>query len=285
MNIRWSEATESYEFDTGELFGRITPYGDYHGLAGLQHRSDPVNLVRPGNSFLNAEYYIRSGMDRQFLPRQISRSKRTTHELLDDSVVLHFPPEPDYALALDLAYTIQGDTIDLAMTIRPTKDVPDFEIFFASYVCESLDETWVPLVGPDGAREWKKLNNRREVGSLFGVMRDAAQLGLLPAELPDASIEVENQPFSEPILVARDSRRGLALVFLCDPHVTKYLVGQHHGWDTAHDWSFGTALRAGKAFRAVARLVCRPFPDVSRMQDEIATLWDAFAADYLRIMR
>ena len=38
MRIRWSQATESYEFDTGKMFGMISPFGHYYGLSGLQHR-------------------------------------------------------------------------------------------------------------------------------------------------------------------------------------------------------------------------------------------------------
>jgi len=276
MTIRWRDVTECYEFDTGTLFGAIQPFGHYHGVAGLMHRSRPLDLVRPMNAFLNAEYYIRPGVDRKMLPRDISRGRRTTRELREDSVILHFPPEPEYAFDMDLIYTPGDDAIDMEMRITPTRDVPGFEIFFASYVCEALDETWVPLRGPDGTREWVKLNNRRSLNEIFGIMREQTTLELLPEQYPGHAVKVEQSVFAEPILVARDSTDGLALVFLCDPHLTKYLAGQYHGWDTAHDWSFGADLQKGRAIVARTRMVCRPIRNVDHMSDEVAELWSAF---------
>ena len=40
--INWSNATQSYEFDTGLLFGCIDPYSWYHGVAGLVQRDCQV---------------------------------------------------------------------------------------------------------------------------------------------------------------------------------------------------------------------------------------------------
>ena len=279
MTIIWSEVTESYHFDTGEMFGTISPFGWYRGLSGLVHRSDRKNLVKPSTSFLNAEYYIRPGSGRKMLPRAISGEGKTTHELRDNTVVVRFPPEPEYALALSLAYSIHGDVIDMSMGINPTTDVPGFEIFFASYVCEALGETWVPLCRGDGSREWTKLCNRGEMNSIFGIVRNTSLLGLLPAEYPDLLVNVEDRPFSEPILAARDPVSGLALVFLCDPHVTKYLAGQYHGWDTAHDWSYGADLEAGKEIRAQTRLICRTFGSAEKMWESVPRLWYQFASN------
>ena len=276
MQIQWSESLECYSFDTGELFVTMSPFGWYHGLTGMMYKSYPVNLVKPEKSFLNAEYYSRPGSELSMLPREISGGRRINHELLDDSVVVHFPPEREFSLGLDLCYSLHDDAIDMDVTINPGMDVPGFEIFFASYVCEALEETWVPLSTQDGSREWTKLNNRGKMNSIFGVMRSASLFGHLPSVYPDSQVEVHEKPFSEPILVARDPMSGLALVFLCDPHLTKYLAGQYHGWDTAHDWAFGTDLVAGEEVSARVRLICRRFQEIGHMQEEIAQLWRAF---------
>ena len=157
--------------------------------------------------------------------------------------------------------------------------MPGFEIFFASYVCEALKETWVPLCSKDGAREWVKLCNRDRLNTVFGIMRDASLLGLLPAEYPNLPLDVQDRPFSEAILVARDSTSELALIFLCDPHATKYLAGQYHGWDTAHDWSFGADLTAGEEVSARVRLICRPFRRAKLMSESVIQLWDEFKTE------
>jgi len=279
MRIRWNKTTDSYEFDTGQILGTIGPFGWYHGVTGMMHRSGPINLVRPENSFLNVEYYIRPGAGRKMLPRKISGDRRTTHKLLYDSAALHFPPEEEYALSLDLRYSIQDDAVDMVLTVTPGIDVPVFETFFASYVCEALRETWVPLGSNDGLREWVKLCNRGRLNAVFSIMRDASLFGLLPAEYPDLPVDVQDRPFSEPILIARDSTSGLALIFLCDPHLTKYLSGQYHGWDTAHDWSFGVALEAGQEIKAHSRLICRPFSSAEQMCESVIELWHEFRAE------
>jgi len=276
MSIRWNGAYEVYEFDTGTLYGQIEPFTRYHGVCGLMHRDHPLCLVKPRTAFLNAEYYIRPVSGLKMLPRSISREKKTTHELLDDRVVLHFPPEPEFGLHLHLSYRPHGDLVDLGMTIEPTKDVKEFDIFFASYVCEALDETWVPLRSPSGTREWKKLDNRTSLNEIFGIMREESMMGLLPARYEKHAVQVEERTFSEPMLVARSSANGLSLVFLCEPSGTRYLAGQYHGWDTAHDWAFGTDLQAGQEFEARARMVCRVLKDEESMSQEVAELWDSF---------
>ncbi len=277
--MQWRQVIDAYEFDTGKIFGNVRPTSHYHGVSGLAHRSFPDNLVRPENALLNAEYYIRPGRDRTMIPRRLSSERKTTHELANGSVRVHFPPEPEFQLGLDLTYSVRDDVVDMDMTIDPTMDVPGFEIFFASYVCEALEETWVPLSGADGLPEWKRLCNRGQVGSIFGIMRDVSMRGKLPDGYPDLPVDVAERPFSEPILVARDSTLGLALVFLCDPLMTQYLAGQYHGWDTAHDWSFGADLVAGEQVGARVRLICRPFADVGAMFDDVRQLWREFQSE------
>lgn len=273
MQVCLSQTTECYEFDTEKILGTINPFGHYYGVSGLMHCSYPVSLVRVEKSFLNAEYYIHQG-SRKMLPRAISAERRTTHELLDESVIVRFPPESEYALALSLTYSIYGNAIDMAMTINPTIDVPGFELFFASYVCEALEETWVPLRGKDGTRAWTKICNRGRLNSIFGFMRDASLLELLENEYPDLAVDVQDAPFSESILIARDSKSGLALIFLCDPHTARYLAGQYHGWDTAHDWAFGADLKAGQEISAHSRLICRLFPSAEQMCESVIELWN-----------
>jgi hypothetical protein len=277
--IRWNRDIDSYEFDTGHIFGTISPFGWYHGVTGLMHSGYPLNLVRPANSFLNSEYYIRPGVGRKMIPREISCGRRITHEFRDDSIIIHFPPEPECNLGMDLCYSVQDDQIDMTVHITPGVDQPGFEMFFASYVCEALKETWTPLLGEDGLVEWVKLSNRGNLNSIFGIMRDLSLLGHLPAEYPNLPVDEQYRPFSKPILIAREPTSGLALIFLCDPHATKYLAGQYHGWDTAHDWSLGADLIAGQTTRAHYRLICRICHSSEQMCESVTQLWNEFERD------
>jgi len=173
----------------------------------------------------------------------------------------------------------------MQMKILPSKDVPKFEIFFASYVLEALKETWVPLKCEDGSQEWKKLKNREVINNSFGIVRDAAQYkklddGRWGKKLADATWrKVEARPFGKPILVARNPKTGRALVFLCDPEVTTYLAGQYHGSDTAHDWCFGSDLASGKPMIASVRMIYRRFGTPEAMFRQIADEWSAFVKE------
>ena len=251
---------------------------------GLVHRDLKLDTVRPRKAFLNAEYYLRPGSGAHLLPRRISSARQTTHEVRDDRVLVHFPPEPQYALAMDLSYRPHGDAVDMQMKLSPTKDVPKFEIFFASYVAEAFSETWVPLKDEDGSQRWTQLDNRKLINNTFGVVRDDSEYGLLDDGRWGKTLAekfhktVETRAFHEPILVARDPGTGLTLVFLCDPEKTSYLGGQYHGWDTAHDWCFGSDLVAGRPVIASARMIYRRLADRESMFREISREWSSFVS-------
>ena len=279
--MKWSGLPQCYEFDTGEITGGIQPYMNYHGVCGLMHREYKVEPIRHYKAFLNAEYYLRPGFGMKMYPRIMSLAKEITHELVDDTVTLRFPAEPDFGLEMDLAYRAAGDAVDCDMVIRPSVEIPRFEIFFASYVVEAFDETWVPLAEADGSESWVKLNNRVELNRTFGVARDADAIEMKgDGRYGDLSRnlhrDIEDRFYSKPILVARNSANGFSIIFLLDPDVTTYLTGQYHGWDTAHDWCFGDDLVPGKRLAARTRMVYRCLPDANAIGEEIDGLWNRF---------
>ena len=281
-SLRWRRPTQSYEFDTGILFGCIDPYSWYHGVAGLMHRDFPLDVVRPRKAFLNAEYYLRPGSGKLMLPREISSARKTTHELANGTIWIRFPPEESYGVALDIAYRPHADFIDMHVHLTPSKDVAAFELFFASYVGEQFHETWVPLEDEDGDLAWKRLENRRNLNEVFAIVRDANQHSRLDdgrwggRMTEDTNVVIQRQHFSRPILVARDPQTGFALVFLCDATATTLLAGQYHVWDTAHDWCFGFDLVQGKPVQASARLIFRRFHDPEQMAETLHREWSAF---------
>ena len=202
--------------------------------------------------------------------------------MVDDTVAIHFPSEPDFGLEMDLVYRPHGDAVDMKMVIRPSMNIEKFEIFFASYIVEAFDETWVSLTNEDGSEQLMKLNNRAVLNRTFGAVRDeAARANIRDGRYGEKLGEgihkdIEHRPFGKPVLVARNSQNGFSLVFLCDPRATTYLTGQYHGWDTAHDWCYGQDLVAGQEMVADTRLVYRQFADPGMMDDGISDLWRSF---------
>jgi hypothetical protein len=57
---------------------------------------------------------------------------------------------------------------------------------------------------------------------------------------------------------------------------TTFLAGQYHGWDTAHDWSFGGDLQQGKPMNARARMIYKQFTGTEEMFQEIHSRWEGF---------
>jgi hypothetical protein len=282
VRINWSGATQSYECDTGLLFGCIDPYSHYHGVVGLMHREYQVDVIRPRKAFLNAEYYRKPGVERRMLPRQLSLEEKTTHGLREGEVIVRFPEEPVYGFAMELSYRPHDDAVDMRVEILPSRDVPQFEIFFASYVCEAFSETWTPLEDKDGQQQWKKLDNREVINEafrVFGHVADHAQPSgnrSNNGQQRGLRWKTEDLPFKKPILIARNPGNGLAVVFLCDPNATTSLAGQYHGWDTAHDWWFGADLVAGQPTTASARMIYRRFRDLSSMFTDVEKEWSDF---------
>ena len=280
MTTEWNKWSDCYKFDTGAMFGMLEPYSYYHGVCGLIHRDQQVNLVMSKSAFLNAEYYIKPGARRKIAAREVSHEQQTTHELIDDTAIVHFPPDSDYGFSMDLAYCPHDDMVDMQMTITPTRDLPQCEILFASYVCQAFDETWALLKNSDGAREWVKLDNRGVLNKIFGVVRSEGTSDSLAKEFgcdqTEEQICVEDRPFAKPILVARNSVDGFALLFLSDPRMTRYLTGQYHIWNTAHDWSYGADLQQDHQNIAHTRLICRQFKDANSMCDAAEQLWAEF---------
>ncbi len=172
MQIAWSGLSQCYEFDTGEIMGGIQPFSNYHGICGLMHRGYRAGVVRHSKALLNAEYYLRPGSGMVMYPRRLTLGRKVAHELNQNGVAVHFPAEPDFGLEMDLFYRPHGDAVDLKMTIRPSADIQRFEIFFASYIAEVFDETWVPIVNAEGRRTWTRLNNRAVINRTFGVARN-----------------------------------------------------------------------------------------------------------------
>jgi hypothetical protein len=262
---------DCYVFDTGILTGGIEPFSYYHGLCGLMHTDIKLNTVQTGKALLNAEYFVSpaTGSSEQrrplMVPRTVSHARETAHSRDNTSVVISFPPEPEYEIPMKLTYTPLGDSVDLLVELLPQRNLSGFEIFFASYICEDFDETWVCLKDRDtvnrgGSPAWKRLDNREVMNSVFRIPRDPASVLLMEdgrwgKSLPLLpKVDTGNTFFYHPIMVARNSRTGFALVFLLSPESTSALAGQFHGWDTAHDWSFGFDLVKGRPERARARL-------------------------------
>ena len=187
----------------------------------------------------------------------------------------------DWDLAVEFRYTPGPDWIDLEMRLLPNRAHEGFDFFFASYIVEDMESTWVPAL-IDGKEEWRKLDNRKTEpwGRMYGVPRDDTYRQMMfdgrYAGVEEDRGGIEDYCYSRPIIVCHKQETGLACVTLIEPEKNRVLCGQKHQHETAHDFTFSGDLAPGELFTGKARLVVRnigSFPDAVH---ELNKMWDEF---------
>ncbi len=288
-------AINTYPFETEWLLGEIRcdvpePTIAYKpGVVYLAHKGEPRPPHKPG-------YDLLPDVPRQALlmPEWLKKAKRSDgifwspchanalSRAEQDTVVFKVEADQtrDWNLSVEFRYTPGPDWIDFEMRLMPNTAHKDFDFFLASYIIEDMESTWVPA-HIDGHEEWRKLDNRRTEpwGRLYGVPRDETyRLQIFDGRYGDMkdSSGIEDYCYSRPIIVCHKQDTGLACVTLVEPDKNRMLCGQHHQYETAHDFTFSGDLVPGELFTGRARLVARnigSFPDAVR---EIDRMWDEF---------
>ena len=287
MGIR---AVTTYPFETDWLIGEIRCHGvPKPGVIYLAHKGEPKPPYTPGydllpevprQALLMPEWLKKAGRSDGIFWAPCRAQART---MLDrDTVIFTVDAEQtrDWNLSVEFRYTPGPDWIDFEMRLLPNTAHGDFDFFFASYLIEDMESTWVPAsIG--GREEWRKLDNRRSEpwGNMYHVPRDAAYRKLLyDGRYGDIAGNpgVAEYEYSRPILVCQKQASGLACVTLIEPDKSRTLCGQKHRYETAHDFTFSGDLVPGRPFSGRARLVVRnigPFPEAA---GEIDAMWREF---------
>ena len=253
----------------------------------------PVDQLVPLRSvWLWPEYYLRKGFtDRGSIP-----SAPVVFERRDDQIVYHYPTDPEVGIAMDVAFGVDGHTIDARYTVTAEKHYTDFELFMASYVDAALGETWVPARGIAANGGWVQVDNRRHVWGCWMVLANPASARRLFDGrwdfIRDAELEhhaIAGYLLDRPIMVARSAVTGAAAVFLGDPRETTLVGGQYHERDTAHDFGlFGKDLQPGQSLEARVRVVLVPGtqqwdpttqPDMPPLWQIVDRLWQQWLTE------
>jgi len=295
MTIR---AIKTYPFETEWLLGEIRydvpkPTIEYKpGVVYLAHKGQPKPPHKPG-------YDLLPEVPRQALlmPEWLKKSNRSdgifwspchaeaTSRLERDTVVFTVEADQtrDWDLSIEFRYTPGPDWIDFEMRLMPNRAHEDFDFFFASYVIEDMESTWVPAL-IDGNEEWRKLDNRTTEpwGRMYGVPRDERYRRQIfdgrYGDLQDTG-GIEDYCYSRPIIVCHKQDTGLACVTLVEPQKNRILCGQHHQYETAHDFTFSGDLVPNELFTGRARLVVRNIGSFPGAVGELDRMWREFQRD------
>jgi len=280
----------TYPFETEWLLGEIRCDLPKPGVIYLCHKGQPHSQYQPGydllpdvprQALLMPEWMKTPNRSDGIFWAPCHAQARTRVE--GDTVVFAVAADQmlDWDLSVEFRYTPGPDWIDFEMRLMPNKEHRDFDFFFASYIVEDMESTWVPA-RIDGREEWRKLDNRQTDpwGRMYGVPRDEAYRKLIFDGRYKGVAEdrggIEEYCYSRPILVCHKEETGLACVMLVEPEKCRILCGQHHYVETAHDFTFSGDLAPGQLLSGKARLVVRnigSFPDATR---EIGKMWEEF---------
>lgn len=279
----------TYPFETDCLLGEIRCDLPKPGVIYLAHKGEPSPPHKPGydllpevprQALLMPEWLKTCGRSDGIFWKPCEAKATTCLE--SDTVIFKVAADQtrDWDFSVEFRYTPGPDWIDFEMRLLPNKEYKDFDLFFASYIIEDMESTWVPAL-IDGNEEWRKLDNRNTEpwGRMYGVPHDKAYRQKIfdgrYGDMKDRS-GIEDYCYSRPIIVCHKQDTGLACVTLVEPEKNRILCGQQHQYETAHDFTFSGDLVPEELFTGKARLVVRnigSFPDAVH---EIDKMWDAF---------
>ena len=258
--LRFTSTEEGrYVFDTGILRGEIHQGDKTLGLTSLVHV--------PSGTRLDGAYGIFSYY------RVFTSNKRYGHAawewpcasklLPDGTVQIFWPPEQDRPIEMSATYRLSGpDTINLETTVKAQKDLPQLEVFLASYFRETFP---VPCVyvreSPEAQGKPGFLTARKSLGDWQMFPRDSQVLPIIR----DGRWKQEPNPvewvimpyMAAPVAVRRSASGNLTAILMAPPQdcfaISTPYEGEGHY--SLYMSLFGRDIKAGQKVKARCCLV------------------------------
>ena len=258
--------TGLYDFDTGALRGRLKLDGRFQGVCPLADAVSGADLTRPPGVF--SPYRVFKTGTRY---GNAARDWPTTSKVLEDgAVAVHWPAAKGHPLEIAAVYRWKTpEVLDLAITVKPQEDMPDFELFMSSYFTKGFRASvYVKPQGETGAKPGFVPIDRKP-GSQGGYVmfpRDEKAVRLIrdgrwkiPPSPVDWAIE---RPLAAPLVIRRDSAAGITAVMMCPPDDCFAVSSPWNpatpeggGYRSLYLSLFGRDVKAGQESRARCRVV------------------------------
>ena len=255
-----------FAFDTGALKGTLRADGKCQGIIPLVDTRSGANLA---HSVGVLSYYRLFSTGKRYAD---GRSRPTTNKLLPDGAVkIHWPADEANPFEMEALFRWKSPTtIDLETTVKPTQDLPRFEVFLSSYFAKEF-RSFV-YVKPARSGSGKPGFLAADVSPLLQGTYLAFPRDLAAAQIVlDGRWELGHNPvqwsvtryLAAPMAMRRDEKSDLTALFLSRPEdcfaiETPYNMTPPDG--VAGHYStylslFGGDLKAGQATAARVRLV------------------------------
>ena len=254
----------AFLFDTGVLKGTLRAEGRSIGLLPVTHAPTGAPMARSMGLF--GIYRVFSDGRRYGNGMWDFPSQATTAG--DGAVTVRWPPADDRPFELQAVYRCSGPaSLDIEISVRPERDLHDFEAFLASYFDERFTSStvlakggrWLAADRDNGA--WQMFPRGPEAVSLI---RDGRW------KIPPNPVDWVVRPeFDEPIAVRRDPASGLAAAIMAPPKdcfaiATPEQEDSHY---SLYFSLFGRDVKKGETARARARLLVLTAPGQERIRE------------------
>ncbi|MCC6698751.1 MAG: hypothetical protein IT365_24215 [Candidatus Hydrogenedentes bacterium] len=268
-----------FSFDTGALRGVLRQGGASIGLVPMEHVPTGIPLSKSPGILDHYRVFTtnhRYGESARSLP---SESKL----LPDGSLEVHWPSAEDRPYEITSTFRWRdAATADLQVEVQATMDLPDFEVFLASYCSERFPATsvYVKQAGDTGKPGF--VIAEKESGPWQVFPRDAKASDIIKDgrwTIPPNPVDWAVMPeIAAPLAFRREPSTGIVAMVMAppqesfavftpcrdDPHCSMYLA------------LFGQTLKNGETARAHVRFAIA----VNPTDDQVVTYYQ----DYLKEM-
>ncbi len=267
--LRFRQAGEEFEFDTGRLKGKLRAGGRAVGLSEVKHVPTGRTVSRSLGLFSHYRVFTtnrRYGDAAWGWPSQAVLRE-------DGGVEVRWPAADDRPFELRALYRWSApDALDVETCVRAHADLPGFESFLASYFADGFTISRVYARGISGAESvWVSAEASDGVWQMFP--RDPEAVTLIRDgrwSFPPSPVEWALRPvLAAPLGLRRAESWGLTAVVMA-PREDCFAVATPHGAEPHYSMYlslFGRTIAAGVTARARARLVIRESLDDEKIPD------------------
>lgn len=252
----------AFRFDTGMVRGVLRDGGASLGLFPIEHRASGRPLASP----LGLMNYYRIFTPNHRYGESMRALPAETEQIAPDTVHVRWAADEARPFTLTAIYRwIAPDTLDVVTEVKAHTDLPDFEVFLASYASAHYPVSSVYTRQPDGEAAFMTAEAKDGVWQMFP--RDDAAVDMIR----DGRWTIEPSPvdwairpcFAAPLLYRRDPESKLAIILMTRPEDCFAVSTPHRGEGhfSMYLSLFGRSLASGETVRAYSRMIFAELDD------------------------
>lgn len=274
--FRPGDVPGAYRFDTGVVRGVLRDGNISLGLYPIEH----VATGRPLAGMMGLLNYYRIFTPGHRYGESMRAVPAETEQIAPDTVRVHWTADAERPFTLTALYRWSApDTLDVVTEVEARTDLPDFEVFLASYASAHFPVSSVYVRQDDGRKAFMTAEPEGGVWQMFP--RDDAAVRMIQ----DGRWTIEPSPvdwairprFAAPLLYRRDLESKLALILMTRPEdcFAVSTPDRGEGHYSMYLSLFGQTLASGESARAYSRLI---FADLD--EPDIVARYETFVQTF-----